>query len=274
MKTDMSIIIPMYNDEQFLNRGLNSCMSQDFKGNVQMVLVNDGSADNTLTVANEFIKNNQRKDREINLYSQDNKGASSARNFGVSMSNSKNLFFMDADDFLEPSAISEAIRVLDSEKNIGLVYSDHRKVTSKGEYILNRVKDDFSLRELLTSMYIGHFRCIPKKIFEDVGGFDEGLSHAEDYDLVLKIATQGYRIIHIPKVLYNYVSNIQSLVLSEGGFNKIIECGQQVISRAFKRLGLEEKIKFGKPWKTKDTVTKFLTFDQVDHYLNKCKKKR
>lgn len=227
MKPEISIIVPMYNSKLFLDRSLKSCTNQDFNGDVQVVLVNDGSTDNTLNIAERFIKKNKSTNRKFDLYSQDNQGASATRNFGVSIAESDNIFFLDSDDYIEREAITEATKVLNSRNDIGLVYSDHRKVKPSGEPTMDRIKNDFSLPELLTGMYLGHFRAMPKHVFDEVGGFDKNLTHSEDYDLILKVATQGHKIIHVPKILYNYVSNDQSLALGNGGFERIVKGGQK-----------------------------------------------
>lgn len=272
MGFDISVVVPMYNTSDFLTRSLESCVAQDYEGRIEIVLVDDGSVDNTYDVARKFALANGSVDRVFSLYSQDNAGASAARNYGVFVSSSDNVFFLDSDDFLEKEAVRLSLDYLNSGDNVGLVYSDHRKVTFSGEFVADRIKNDFSLGELLTGMYVGAFRAMPKDVFFDAGGFDRGFSHAEDYDLVLKVATSGRDILHVPEVLYNYVFNGDSLSNGGEGFEKIVDGGRRAIGNAFRRLGLEEEVDFDVPWKSEDGVTRYLSRDKVDCYLGKLGK--
>lgn len=96
----VSIIIPFYNEEKQLKRALISSVNQTYKS-VEIIVVNDGSTDNSLAIAKEFSDNYS----NLSLYSQSNLGLSVSRNFGMEKAKGKYISFLDSDDELEPNAI-------------------------------------------------------------------------------------------------------------------------------------------------------------------------
>lgn len=92
----ISVIIPMFNVEKYIEKTLNSVIEQTFK-DFEIILINDGSTDRTVDICQEYLN----KYNNIMLFEQKNKGVSSARNLGIDKANSKYIIFIDADDLLE-----------------------------------------------------------------------------------------------------------------------------------------------------------------------------
>ena len=105
-KITISVIVPVYNSEKYINRCLDSILKQ--KGNFEIVIVDDGSTDSTPQILKEYQKNNS----NIKLITQKNEGVSSARNKGLKASSSKYITFVDSDDWLEPNAFEKSINVI------------------------------------------------------------------------------------------------------------------------------------------------------------------
>ena len=97
----ISIVIPVYNAAQYLKRCLTSIMEQTYL-NYEVILVNDGSEDNSLDICNDFAQN----DNRIKVYSKENGGASSARNYGLKHCSGEYLVFVDSDDWVEPNYLN------------------------------------------------------------------------------------------------------------------------------------------------------------------------
>src|SRR5699024_1200447 len=97
----ISVIIPIYNKEEYLDECINSVVNQTYK-NLEIILVNDGSTDRSEVIINKWYK----KDDRIVFLNQENKGVSSARNKGISKANGEYVFFIDADDRLEDNALN------------------------------------------------------------------------------------------------------------------------------------------------------------------------
>ena len=93
----LSIIVPVYNSEKFLNKCINSLINQTIK-NIEIILINDGSSDNSLNICNEFAK----KDSRIKVFSQENSGQATARNVGLDNATGEYITFTDADDWVDP----------------------------------------------------------------------------------------------------------------------------------------------------------------------------
>lgn len=96
----VSVIIPVYNTEEFLEEAIASIQRQTLQ-DIEIIIINDGSTDNSW----QIIKKLSQKDQRIRLYSQDNQGLSATRNRGIDLALGHYIYFMDSDDFLDPKAL-------------------------------------------------------------------------------------------------------------------------------------------------------------------------
>lgn len=92
----ISIIVPVYNSQQYLRQCLESLLNQTYK-NLQIICIDDGSTDDSLSILNSYKK----KDKRIYIYSKKNEGVSQARNYGLSMAKGKYIMFVDSDDWID-----------------------------------------------------------------------------------------------------------------------------------------------------------------------------
>ena len=111
----ISVIIPTYNVEEYIEDCLNSIINQTFK-DMEIICINDGSQDNTLKILKEY----ETKDSRIKVIDQKNKGAGSARNAGLNIAKGEYILFIDADDFIELNTLTE-LYGLAKEKNTDLI---------------------------------------------------------------------------------------------------------------------------------------------------------
>jgi len=109
--TKVSIIIPTFNDQETISICLDSILNQD-EPNFEVIVVNDGSVDNTLPILEEY----QKKDKRINVISQKNSGAAIARNTGLKLAKSDYILFIDADDWIDNNYVSALIQKADNTK--------------------------------------------------------------------------------------------------------------------------------------------------------------
>ena len=115
MKDVISVIIPAYNAEKFIDRSLSSVLNQTYN-NIEIIVVNDGSSDSTQAIVKDFQKNNG----NIVLINKDNGGVSSARNLGIENAKGEYVVFLDADDVLLPDSLETMLRII-HESNADIV---------------------------------------------------------------------------------------------------------------------------------------------------------
>ena len=125
MKSDISIIVPIYNAEKFIKKCVDSLINQT-KTELEIILINDGSTDNTLKILKEY------KDKRIKLFSNKNKGIGKTRNFGISKATSKYIMFCDSDDYYEPD-ICELMYNKAEKDNLDIVVCDFYKEYDSGK---------------------------------------------------------------------------------------------------------------------------------------------
>lgn len=117
MEKLVSIIIPVYNVQEYLRKCLDSVINQTYK-NLEIIIVNDGSTDNSFSICKEYAK----KDPRIILLSQENRGLSNARNTGIKKISGNYIYFVDSDDWLRLDAIEESIALaIEYDADLSLV---------------------------------------------------------------------------------------------------------------------------------------------------------
>ena len=125
----ISIIVPVYNVEQYIQQCLNSLVNQTYN-NLEIILVNDGSIDNSGKICDEYAQ----KDRRIKVIHQKNSGVSSARNNGLNMVTGDYIMFIDPDDWIEVNACERLIKILKKDNLDVLIFNYYK------EYLYNSEK--------------------------------------------------------------------------------------------------------------------------------------
>ena len=132
----ISIIIPMYNVEKYIEELLQSINNQKYE-NYEAILINDGSTDNTETICNKFIKENKR----LKYISKKNTGVSDTRNKGISLATGKYICFVDADDILDENYLLDFINLINKNKTKDNLYCCQYKKIYNTEQIDNNTED-------------------------------------------------------------------------------------------------------------------------------------
>ena len=209
----ISVVIPAYNAEQFLDETLESVLSQTYE-NWECIIVNDGSTDNTESVAKKWCE----KDSRFRLTNKENGGLSSARNWGIKESKAEYIAFLDADDILTSDSLEVRINVL-IEQNVDLVATKLQHFTDKLPKVSkNNARQDvlYYAKEGLTQL-MAFNKVTPstvlckKSVMDEVGGFTWH-KKAEDLHCWLKVLFAGYKIYRIDEtlLLYRLVENSMS----------------------------------------------------------------
>lgn len=214
----VSIIMPVYNAEEFLERAIDSVINQTFE-NFELICVNDGSKDRSLEILNEFAA----KDSRIKVITQENAGISSARNTGLKHASGEYLMFIDNDDFYEPDMCECMVNAM-AEHDVDFAVCNYNAVMDSEDYShgWHNLKK-FGLidvrPETINNIHILVWDKIFKKELCDKYSitFPDGCMH-EDLCFCYKYFSVAQKAFGINKKLYNYVIRAQSG--SEIIFNK------------------------------------------------------
>ena len=209
----ISIVVPIYNTEKYLPSCLNSIINQSYQ-NLEIILVDDGSKDNSGKIADDYAK----KDKRIKVIHQKNAGQSAARNAGLAKAHGDYVSFIDSDDEVKPSFIQSLLSTFTSSTSLsvcGVCYKRLKLKTTENVYI-----DPLRPRRQKESKkaYILYLLAIDGRIYSSVNKlfktsiakqlqFDESLNFAEDTKFVLdylKKSNGEISFILKPLYIYNY----------------------------------------------------------------------
>ena len=216
----VSIIVPIYNAEIYLERCLNSLVNQDYS-NIEIMLINDGSIDSSKKICENFIKN----DKRIILFNNENMGVSYSRNFGLQKCSGDFVTFVDSDDYVSNDYISVLVSYQVKE-DYDIVISNAKDVIEttiiekdiKGlPAVLNR---DNTLNAFFNSNVFSPVcwgRLYKKSVINGVY-FDEKMSIAEDGKFFLEAIERSNKNIVIPEKNYFYF--IRNGSLAHSGYDK------------------------------------------------------
>ena len=205
MKPLISVIVPVYNSGQYLDRCIESILRQDYHP-IEIIIVDDGSSDNaTPSICDEFVN----KSDMIHVYHKDNGGSASARNFGLKKARGSYIGFVDSDDIVDPhmfstlydDLVTHGVRIsivnIVTEENGHLI--DRRKTISSGEYYH---------AELLHYFFLGcwHSACtnLYDRVLFETTTFPEGEVN-EDYMLNYWLFKNQDKIYYNDTVFYHYL---------------------------------------------------------------------
>lgn len=194
----VSIIIPCYNQGKYVAEAINSALRQTFK-DIEIVCVNDGSTDNSV----EIIKSFEHKYKNfIFLNNEENRGVIYSRNFAIKNCNGTYILPLDADDIIEPTYVEKAVKILDNNPNIGIVYC---KAKIFGNYDKYWNLKPFNKSDILYENCIFCSALFRKSDFLKIGGYNNNMKYGcEDYDLWLSFIEQGLEVFQINEILFSY----------------------------------------------------------------------
>ncbi len=191
----VSVITPCYRQAHFLPAAIDSVLAQSLPA-VEMLVVNDGSDDDTDAVAARYGE-------RVHYFKKANGGQSSARNLGLGPARGEYVLFLDADDLLHPEALARLLAAARGRPKplciMGCRAFEEDPAKAEEEWLPPALP-------ALLPWFIGR-NCGPPHCFltrtemvREVGGFDEGLAGCEDWDLWLKLALVGAELVAVPHV--------------------------------------------------------------------------
>jgi len=194
----VSIIIPAFNEGKSIEDTINSILSSEYPNDFEVLVIDDGSSDDTYDKARKFESD------KVRVFKKENGGKATALNFGISKANGEIIFSMDADTFVEPKTMKRMVRYFKDPRVVsvtpGMIIHRPKSIWQKIQH-LEYLMGIF-LRKVfafLDAIYIapGAFSAYRKSFFEKHGGYDEG-NIVEDLELALRIQYYGYRTENCP----------------------------------------------------------------------------
>ena len=227
MKEKVSILMPVYNSEKFLNEAIESILNQTYK-NIEFIIVNDGSTDKSMDIINSY------KDKRIRIINNaENRGIVYSLNTGLKICTGKYIVRMDSDDISYKNRIEE--QVLYMEKNLDIIAAG-TYVKIFGDGIKEKIKknpilfEELKVKNLFSAPIYHPTLIIRREIFQKLK-YIEGYDGYEDFDLWQRLINSGYKISNLPKELLKY--RIVKTSIS-GNFQKKIEKKYFGIKRIYK----------------------------------------
>lgn len=234
----VSVIMPAFNAGKTINESILSVINQTYK-NWELIVVNDGSQDNTSEIVKKF------KNENILLIEQTNKGVSNARNVGIHNSKGEYIAFLDADDLWVSSKLEKSLIEFDSS-SCDLIYSRIKifknNINDASSFIYRELiveRDDYY--RLLIYDYMPTLTVVVKKsVLEKIGYFDELLNGTEDWDLWIRI-TKEHKIKFIQEELAYYRNHESGL--SKQSDKQLLEEFKVIKKHVLSNISLPKSVK-------------------------------
>ncbi len=204
-KLDISVVMSVYDGEEYLRRSIDSILMQE-DVNFELIIVNDGSTDNSRQIIEEY----RSTDKRVKLITQKNKGLTQALITGCSRTQGEYIARHDVGDVSSPMRFKKQLDCIKKNPDASMVSGGSRFVGPDNEHLynvrLNPQEADSCLKTLKADKIRGpsHHGCtlFPNELYRKVGGYRSEFYFAQDLDLWVRLAENGRHII-IPEILYN-----------------------------------------------------------------------
>ena len=227
---EISVIIPVFNVEEYLEECLLSVVNQSFK-DIEIICINDGSTDNSLNILENFKK----KDSRFKIITQKNKGVGASRNIGLKHAEGKYIYFLDSDDYIDLKTLEKLYKNIKSNNSDVVLFKFHsfddeknfhkRGVGFKIDEIFGDIDySNFTFnyhevkKHVLNSSYSACLKFYKKEFLDSYSNlyFSEGIIF-EDVLFHVKVMLQAFKISFVNDSLYYYRSNPESILNKSNG---------------------------------------------------------
>lgn len=204
-----SVIIPLYNKAPYVRKALETVCAQTYR-DYEIIVINDGSTDNSFIIAEEYLKGIGGVNYKI--INQPNTGVAAARNNGVAQANGDYLAFLDADDWWEPTYLERMAQLIADYPDAGLYASNYVYYKPGKTHVALNIPTGYinypkAYHESGAMPVWTGATIIPKVVFDEMGGFPVGIKLGEDFLLWAKIALQ-YKVAFLNETLAWYNNDV------------------------------------------------------------------
>jgi GT2 family glycosyltransferase len=241
----ISVITPVFDTPvQRLEEAIESVIAQAYE-NWELLLIDDGSSGPELLPTLRVLAARDRRIILKNLGKHE--GISAASNQGLALARGEWVTFLDHDDVIEPDALFQIVKLLQTHPDADLIYSDEDKL-GEGGFEAPLFKPDWSPDFFLSYNYVGHLTAVRRDMVQKAGGFRSQFDSAQDYDLFFRVIEQTRRIHHIPRILYHWRRSQSSSAISVRQKPEQLEASRLAIQDHLKRRA--EPARVAVDWRT------------------------
>ena len=242
----ISIIIPVYNVEQYIRRCVDSILNQTYK-NIEVILVDDGSTDNSGVICEEYKK----KDLRVKVIDQKNSGAPTARNCGMDASTGKYIYFVDSDDYIHPQTLEILYNIITQKDTdvsacgYEIVYDNKLEFEEITDYESRVISNFDLLKKMVNLPEMTYSQVLWNKLFkrEAIGDIRMNPGYViDDFDFVSRVLFKCRSVAVVDKDLYYYYTNPNG-VMNSRKYNPKKFLALQAwydMAATYKKLGDEE----------------------------------
>lgn len=207
----VSVIVPVYNVEKYLEKCLKSVVNQTLE-DIEIILVNDGSTDGSMKIVNKYVKKYPKK---IKLLEQENQGVSDARNNGVKLATSKYIMFVDNDDFINKDMVEKMYNKISAEQ-ADIVICGNNVVDEKGNLVDKTYPWKYQ-NSKFNEQFVFSNMCVWNKIYTKDLIIKNNLKFRsrvwyEDLDYSFKAVAVAKKVCFLEENLYNYLLRNTSIM--------------------------------------------------------------
>lgn len=203
----ISVVIPVYNTEKYLRACLSSVVNQTYS-NIEIIIINDGSSDNSTLICEEYSKSDER----ITFIDKDNEGVSVARNIGITLAKGEWIYFLDSDDFLDFDAFEKLINIA-SDTNCDVIQFGLRRLKAGSIVGENKPSNyqeyqdlELFLEENELKPVAAWLHFIKSSVIKNNKiKFNEKLKHNEDMLFVYSFYCHSKKIVVVNDIIHNHV---------------------------------------------------------------------
>jgi glycosyltransferase involved in cell wall biosynthesis len=200
----VSVVLPTYNQAEYLPQALDSVLNQNWR-DYELIVVNDGSTDDTPRILDEYQQR-----YGFNVIHQENQKLPRALNTGFRQARGQYLTWTSSDNVMLPHTLEVLVDALDSHPQVGLVYADW-EVIDEHDAVIGAVQTfDFDRYLLMRVNYINACFLYRRACQDAVGLYDPEYIHAEDWEYWVRIS-RSFEMMRVPQVLYQYRVHSSSL---------------------------------------------------------------